>query len=336
MQGEGGEMAERKRSPADFALWKSAKPGEPSWDSPWGKGRPGWHIECSAMSRRILGETFDIHGGGLDLVFPHHENEIAQSECCHGKPLAKYWMHNGLMQASNEVGKVGGRATREVDGRRSAGPGSRQARQVAKAPRRSPSCSSATRPRRSASSCCRPTIAGPIDFSEERIEEVGTGLEQFYRFFKRYERITGQSFYDVAYAASARRATSTPAATPRWRQIAEHAAAVSGGDGRRLQHRRRGRRSVRAGPHAEQVRRRPEAGKPASRPTPQLATLRQGATHAARAGRARSACSARPRPSPAAADNETGRQADGPDDRAAGRGPRAKRILPPPTAFARP
>jgi len=100
LQGEGGEMAERKRSAADFALWKGAKPGEPAWDSPWGQGRPGWHIECSAMSRRILGETFDIHGGGLDLVFPHHENEIAQSECCHGKPQAKYWMHNGLMQSS--------------------------------------------------------------------------------------------------------------------------------------------------------------------------------------------------------------------------------------------
>ncbi len=112
LQGEGGEMAERKRSPADFALWKSAKPGEPSWDSPWGKGRPGWHIECSAMSRRILGETFDIHGGGLDLIFPHHENEIAQSECCHGKPQAKYWLHNGLMQAAGEAGKVGGRAHR--------------------------------------------------------------------------------------------------------------------------------------------------------------------------------------------------------------------------------
>src|SRR5690606_36162206 len=91
MQGAGGETAERKRSPMDFALWKSAKPGEPSWDSPWGKGRPGWHIECSAMSRELLGETFDIHGGGLDLVFPHHENEIAQSECCHGKPQARYW-----------------------------------------------------------------------------------------------------------------------------------------------------------------------------------------------------------------------------------------------------
>src|SRR5260221_14556621 len=89
MQGEGGEMAERKRSPADFALWKSAKPGEPSWDSPWGKGRPGWHIECSAMSRKLLGETFDFHGGRLHLSFPHHENEIAPSECCHRKPQAQ-------------------------------------------------------------------------------------------------------------------------------------------------------------------------------------------------------------------------------------------------------
>ena len=98
LQGEGGEAAAKKRSSADFALWKRAKPGEPSWDSPWGQGRPGWHIECSAMSRGILGETFDIHGGGLDLIFPHHENEIAQSECCHGQPMARYWLHNGLLK----------------------------------------------------------------------------------------------------------------------------------------------------------------------------------------------------------------------------------------------
>ena len=97
MQGEGGSTAERKRSSADFALWKKAKAGEPSWESPWGPGRPGWHIECSAMSRAILGEHFDIHGGGLDLIFPHHENEIAQSESLHDKPMATYWMHNGLM-----------------------------------------------------------------------------------------------------------------------------------------------------------------------------------------------------------------------------------------------
>ena len=97
------EVDERKRDPADFALWKSAKPGEPSWDSPWGPGRPGWHIECSAMSFRHLGEEIDIHGGGNDLIFPHHENEIAQSESLTGKPFARYWMHNGMMQLGGEA-----------------------------------------------------------------------------------------------------------------------------------------------------------------------------------------------------------------------------------------
>ena len=90
-----------KRDPMDFALWKSAKPGEPAWDSPWGKGRPGWHIECSAMNIRYLGESIDIHCGGLDLIFPHHENEIAQSECFTGKPFARYWMHNGYINVDN-------------------------------------------------------------------------------------------------------------------------------------------------------------------------------------------------------------------------------------------
>ena len=91
---------ERKEDPADFALWKSVKPGEPSWDSPWGPGRPGWHIECSAMSLHHLGEELDIHGGGNDLIFPHHENEIAQSESHTGKSFARYWVHNGMMQLS--------------------------------------------------------------------------------------------------------------------------------------------------------------------------------------------------------------------------------------------
>ena len=90
-----------KRDPMDFALWKAAKPGEPYWDSPWGKGRPGWHIECSAMVCRYLGETIDIHCGGQDLIFPHHENEIAQSECFTGKPFAHYWMHNGYITVDN-------------------------------------------------------------------------------------------------------------------------------------------------------------------------------------------------------------------------------------------
>jgi cysteinyl-tRNA synthetase len=96
------EVDERKRHPMDFALWKSSKPGEPSWDSPWGAGRPGWHIECSAMSMRHLGETFDIHGGGMDLIFPHHENEIAQSCGATGKEFAHYWVHNGFVQINQE------------------------------------------------------------------------------------------------------------------------------------------------------------------------------------------------------------------------------------------
>ncbi|MGQ0667388.1 MAG: cysteine--tRNA ligase, partial [Nitrospiraceae bacterium] len=96
------EVDERKRHPMDFALWKSSKPGEPSWPSPWGPGRPGWHIECSAMSLRHLGETFDIHGGGMDLIFPHHENEIAQSCGATGKEFARYWIHNGFVQINQE------------------------------------------------------------------------------------------------------------------------------------------------------------------------------------------------------------------------------------------
>lgn len=96
------DVDERKRHPMDFALWKASKPGEPSWDSPWGPGRPGWHIECSAMAMRHLGETFDIHGGGMDLIFPHHENEIAQSCGATGKEFARYWMHNGFVQINQE------------------------------------------------------------------------------------------------------------------------------------------------------------------------------------------------------------------------------------------
>jgi len=96
------DIDKRKRNPFDFALWKSSKPGEPTWDSPWGKGRPGWHIECSAMSTEYLGETFDIHGGGKDLIFPHHENEIAQSEAAFGKTFVRYWIHNGFVNINQE------------------------------------------------------------------------------------------------------------------------------------------------------------------------------------------------------------------------------------------
>ena len=99
--GERVEIDSNKKDPLDFVLWKSAKPGEPSWDSPWGKGRPGWHIECSAMSEQLLGIQFDIHGGGQDLQFPHHENEIAQSEGAHDHPFVNYWMHNGFVRVDN-------------------------------------------------------------------------------------------------------------------------------------------------------------------------------------------------------------------------------------------
>lgn len=100
--GERIDISESKRDPLDFALWKAAKPGEPSWVSPWGEGRPGWHIECSVMAREYFGDDFDIHGGGSDLIFPHHENEIAQSESMTGKPFARIWMHNGMLNLSGE------------------------------------------------------------------------------------------------------------------------------------------------------------------------------------------------------------------------------------------
>lgn len=95
-------LGEMKEDPMDFAVWKAAKPGEPYWESPWSKGRPGWHIECSAMARKYLGKTIDLHCGGQDLIFPHHENEIAQSECCNGVPFANYWMHNGYINVDNK------------------------------------------------------------------------------------------------------------------------------------------------------------------------------------------------------------------------------------------
>ncbi|MBR5507525.1 MAG: cysteine--tRNA ligase [Clostridia bacterium] len=96
------EVGDKKRDPMDFAVWKAKKEGEPAWESPWGEGRPGWHIECSAMATRFLGETIDIHSGGKDLIFPHHENEIAQSECAHGKTFANYWLHNGYINVNNQ------------------------------------------------------------------------------------------------------------------------------------------------------------------------------------------------------------------------------------------
>ncbi len=205
-QGDGGDAASRKRSPGDFALWKSAKPDEPSWESPWGLGRPGWHIECSAMSRRILGKTFDIHGGGLDLVFPHHENELAQSRCCHGQPMVTYWLHNGLMQAADAKGKVGGKNDRT------------------EAPANTAVAVAAAEPTDTASTkISRSKGAGGLAqlierhtgerirffllrshyrsttlFGEEPLAEAGASLETFYRLIQRFERLSGLSFYDAS------------------------------------------------------------------------------------------------------------------------------------------
>ncbi|MFM7076326.1 MAG: cysteine--tRNA ligase [Planctomycetaceae bacterium] len=196
-QGEGGSTAERKRSAADFALWKKAKPGEPSWESPWGPGRPGWHIECSAMSRAILGEHFDIHGGGLDLVFPHHENEIAQSESLHDKPMATYWMHNGLMQAAGAAGKVGGRPR-----------GSEGADDVASQTATKISKSTGAEPFKNLLARHRPEAIrflllsthyrSPIAFGEEPLGESARAMEAFERLFQRFERIAGRKFFALA------------------------------------------------------------------------------------------------------------------------------------------
>lgn len=215
LQGEGGTTAERKRSAADFALWKSAKPGEPSWPSPWGPGRPGWHIECSAMSRKLLGRTFDIHGGGLDLVFPHHENEIAQSECCHGVPQAKYWMHNGLMQAADEIGKIGGRHTRPAV----LEPGDQQAQEAGKMGKSKGASPFSELLKTYAGETIRFFLLSthyrrPIDFSEERIREVERGLEKFYGLFARYQRVSGRSFYDLPFAQRREEGEFDPAGDP--------------------------------------------------------------------------------------------------------------------------
>ncbi len=174
------EVSERKRNPGDFALWKAAKPGEPQWESPWGPGRPGWHIECSAMSMKLLGKTLDIHGGGLDLQFPHHENELAQSESYTGVPFVRYWMHNGLM-------KIGGEKVSKTH----------EAEQRKKAVLVVHEVLDKHEPETVRFLLISTHYRRPIDYSEERLLEIRKGLEGFYRLFERSERITGQSFYQL-------------------------------------------------------------------------------------------------------------------------------------------
>lgn len=205
------EANDQKRHPADFALWKGSKPGEPAWDSPWGPGRPGWHIECSVMSEKILGDSFDIHGGGLDLMFPHHENELAQSESCSGKPFARYWMHNGLMQASSGS-KVGGKHSRDGDTEEptnGAASDLSDAEQVANKLAGSAGAESIKTavfahypPETVRFFLLNTHYRSPIDYSLERIGEVGKGLETFYRLFETFERITGGNFYALETVTS--------------------------------------------------------------------------------------------------------------------------------------
>jgi cysteinyl-tRNA synthetase len=155
------EPDERKRDPADFALWKAAKPGEPSWPSPWGAGRPGWHIECSAMATKYLGQGFDIHAGGMDLVFPHHENEIAQSEAASGEPFARLWLHNGLLHVGSEkMSKSLGNFITLAEAIDRYGPDVLRMFYLQVAYR------------------------SPVDFSEERLAEARAGLERWRAFLR--------------------------------------------------------------------------------------------------------------------------------------------------------
>ncbi|MGA1842949.1 MAG: cysteine--tRNA ligase [bacterium] len=160
------EIDERKEDPLDFALWKRSKPGEPTWESPWGPGRPGWHIECSVMSQRYLGDTFDIHGGGEDLIFPHHENEIAQSEAATGKPFARYWLHNGFVSINQEKMSKSLKnfcTIRDI---------------ISQYPAEAVRYFLASTHYRS-----------PIDFTPERIEESQRALERVYTAFQNIERL---------------------------------------------------------------------------------------------------------------------------------------------------
>jgi cysteinyl-tRNA synthetase len=185
------EVSDKKRNPGDFALWKAAKPGEPKWDSPWGPGRPGWHIECSAMSMKLLGQTLDIHGGGLDLQFPHHENELAQSESYTGVPFARYWMHNGLMRIRAQSRKIKDEAPAKSEG---------DLQKMSKSLGNEIVVSEVLKQHEPATLrllLLNTHYRSPIEYSEERLHELRRGLDGFYRFFERYQRITGQSFHEV-------------------------------------------------------------------------------------------------------------------------------------------
>jgi cysteinyl-tRNA synthetase len=179
-----GLVRSSKRNPGDFALWKAAKPEEPDevkYDSPWGKGRPGWHIECSAMAMKYLGQTFDIHGGGMDLKFPHHENEIAQAECATGKTFAKFWLHNGLTRFNTKKISKSDPEFEKVMG------SLQLSNLLAK-----------HSPELLRFLILQSHYRSPIDFSEETLQSAKTGLNTFYRLMERLERATGSDPYQPA------------------------------------------------------------------------------------------------------------------------------------------
>lgn len=192
------EPSSLKKHPGDFALWKGSKPGEPAWESKFGPGRPGWHIECSAMSMRFLGPSFDIHGGGLDLVFPHHENELAQSESYHDKPFVKYWLHNGLLTKN-------GRKISKSD------PDTIVLMNDLLA-RFDPDVIRAL--------LLSSHYRSPIDFGNSRLDEIGRGLKAFRNLFERFQRVIGLSFYTLA--APVKRGDFGSDGTPFLDMVAEH------------------------------------------------------------------------------------------------------------------
>ncbi len=192
------EPSALKRHPGDFALWKRSKPGEPSWESPWGPGRPGWHIECSAMSMKYLGKHLDIHGGGLDLVFPHHENELVQSESYSGETFASFWMHNGLLtKEGRKISKSDpGTIILMSDLLKAHRPDTLRALLLSSHYRR------------------------PIDFGPHRLDEIDRGLRTFYRAFERFEELTGERFDQLT--APIHHQAFDPGSSSLLQEIAEH------------------------------------------------------------------------------------------------------------------
>ena len=198
MAGARIEPSVKKHHPGDFALWKRSKPGEPSWPSPWGPGRPGWHIECSAMSMKFLGSHLDIHGGGLDLVFPHHENELVQSESYSGVPFASYWLHNGLLtKQGKKISKSDpGTIVLMSDLLKVHSPDTLRTLLLSSHYRR------------------------PIDFGPERLDEIERGLQTYYRAFERFTELTGERFDQLT--APTRRGEFDHGGSTLLQEIAEH------------------------------------------------------------------------------------------------------------------